>query len=678
MKQLFNLRFATFATIAAMSFSLMACSSDEETKTEITVPAGNQDFFSKTITFDSSASEKSFTFTTNRKWTVSVADTRDGSTWCTVSPTNGESGTNTVSIRVEENSTYDERNAVVTLTANDSIRKIFVSQKQLDAILLSSDRAEVPVAGGNIDIEVKANVDYTISISDNAKSWIHQKNASTRGLTSSTLSFSIDKSEEYDKREGKIVFKSGSLEETVTVYQVGEGILSLTKKEFNVSSEAQELAVEINSNFDYDVELPQVDWISEIRSSTRGISTHTLRLAIAESDEYEARSAVLKIKDKNSSIEETVTINQAARGGILIVSQKEYQLSNKAQELTVEINSNFEYSVEMPEVEWIKEKAKTRGMSTHVLNLSISANDSYDERSAIVRVFDKNSDLSEDIKISQAPKPVLDIETKEFAFDEYGGDISVSVTSNVDYKVTVNADWISKSNTRSVNTNTHSFKVAAMTGNADRQGDITFEDAISGLSVKVVVKQQRSIYLMQTDLTMMDGGSQKLDITNNSGQDVTWSSSDNSVVQVNQAGQVTAVGKGTATITATTADGKHNSKCAITVNDITDFISARAGGGAISMINNLIQYGSSLGWFFSNNSTETVILKSLQLVDGATNKEGNIMDVNAEVAAGSSVSYSTTIGLLGIHTPVTCRFRYEYKGKEYMTTAVYENSWFSF
>lgn len=64
----------------------------------------------------------------------------------------------------------------------------------------------------------------------------------------------------------------------------------------------------------------------------------------------------------------------------------------------------------------------------------------------------------------------------------------------------------------------------------------------------------------------------------------------------------------------------------------------------------------------------------MQLVDGVNGSEGNIMEVNADVAAASSVAYSTTIGLLGIHAPVTCRFRYEYNGKEYMTTAVYESS----
>ena len=105
-------------------------------------------------------------------------------------------------------------------------------------------------------------------------------------------------------------------------------------------------------------------------------------------------------------------------------------------------------------------------------------------------------------------------------------------------------------------------------------------------------------------------------------------------------------------------------------------ITARAGGGSIVMINDLIQYGSKLGWFFVNNSPETVKLKSLQLVDGVNGNESNIMSVDANVAAGESVGYTTSVGLLGIHTPVTCRFRYEYNGKEYMTTAVYNShSW---
>ena len=65
----------------------------------------------------------------------------------------------------------------------------------------------------------------------------------------------------------------------------------------------------------------------------------------------------------------------------------------------------------------------------------------------------------------------------------------------------------------------------------------------------------------------------------------------------------------------------------------------------------------------------------MQLIDGVTGNEGNQMSVGVDVDANSSVSYSTTIGLAGIHAPVTCRFRYTYKNKEYSVDAVYSSNW---
>ena len=100
-------------------------------------------------------------------------------------------------------------------------------------------------------------------------------------------------------------------------------------------------------------------------------------------------------------------------------------------------------------------------------------------------------------------------------------------------------------------------------------------------------------------------------------------------------------------------------------------ISAYSIGGAIIQSNDLINYGSKLYWSFSNNSNVNVTLVSMQLIDGVTKVEGNLMSVNKLVEAGASVSYTTTIGALGIHVPVTCRFRYNYDGSEYYTDAVY-------
>ena len=112
------------------------------------------------------------------------------------------------------------------------------------------------------------------------------------------------------------------------------------------------------------------------------------------------------------------------------------------------------------------------------------------------------------------------------------------------------------------------------------------------------------------------------------------------------------------------------------VNNIESYITAVSIGGAIQSANDRILSGSQLNWSFYNNSTESVTLKSMQLIDGQTGQEGNIMSVNEDVGANSSVSYTTTIGVLGINMPVTCRFRYEYYGNTYSVDAVYSKTTF--
>ena len=666
----------TIMMVAAMNLLTVSCSKDEVIP-EIKIPAGSEDFFTKSMDFDSPSGEKKLTFTSNVAWTVSVS----GSTWLSVTPTSGEAGTNTLTVKADENTTYDDRNAVITLTAGDSIRRVFVNQKQLDALTLTSDRFEVPVEGGEVKIEVKSNINFEAVIPTEYQSWIH-KPATTRGLTTSTLVYKIDKSEEYNKREGKIIIKGNGKEETVSIYQTGEGILTLTQNEFNINSTEQEIDIEISSNFDYTVDMPDVDWISEITAQTRGISTHTLRLAISENQDYDGRSAKIKIYDKNSDLSEEVTINQAEGGAILILTQHEYELSSSAQEIDIEISSNFDYTVDMPDVDWIKEAtAKTRGISTHTLKLAISENKGYDSRSAKIKIYDKNSDASEEVTINQNQKDALIIDKKEYSYDEKGGSIEVDVNSNIKYSISIDCDWITEkqtATTRGLEKTTHTFIISEMTENSERVGTITFSNEETGISENVVVTQTRALYFESDAIDIMEDGEQTISLVNNTDQTVMWSSSDESVATVDNTGKAKGISKGSATITATTADGKHTCTCSVTVKDITDFIKASNLGGSISSINGLIQYGSKLNWSFINYSSETVHLKTMQLIDGQNGNEGNQMSVDTDVAAGSGVSYTTTIGLLGIHAPVTCRFRFDYKEKEYYVDAVYSESIFGF
>jgi uncharacterized protein YjdB len=84
-----------------------------------------------------------------------------------------------------------------------------------------------------------------------------------------------------------------------------------------------------------------------------------------------------------------------------------------------------------------------------------------------------------------------------------------------------------------------------------------------------VIAKVASVSLDKNEMELTEGESATLTATvlpeNANDKSVTWSSSDEAVATVDQTGKVTAVKKGTATITVTTNDGGKTATCAVTV-----------------------------------------------------------------------------------------------------------------
>ena len=315
--------------------------------------------------------------------------------WLTVTPTAGNKGSQKVAVTALPNESYEDRNVVVQLITEDTTRNVVVCQKRMEAITLTSDRFEVPVGGGNIDIEVNHSTDYKVTIPDEYKSWIHQATDSTRGLVSSKLTFIIDPSEEYDKREGKIYFHARDEEEVVTVYQAGSGKLVLSQNEYNLSGSEQEFSVDISSNFDFAMEMPDVDWLKENTSQTRGMSSHALQFKVTENDDYKARSAKIKIFDQNSKLSETIVVNQASIGAVIILDTSEYNVSSEQQDLDIEVKSNFDYKIDFQGANWVKQrKTTTRGITSKLLSLTVDKNNTYDGRTAQIKLYEKDGNAT--------------------------------------------------------------------------------------------------------------------------------------------------------------------------------------------------------------------------------------------------------------------------------------------
>lgn len=286
-----------------------SCSKDEAVTPEITAPSSAENFFAKSMDFDSDGGTKVISFTTNVEWTLTVTKAQGGSTsWCTVLQSQGGAGTFSIPVTVQKNYSEEERNVVIVLKAGDASKNVIVNQKQQDALTVTANRHEMGPEGGTIEIQLRSNLECKATIGEDCKDWIVPATGS-RAMVSSRLYFDIAKSEEYGKREGTITITAGNLAETVKVYQIGSAIFVLSQNEYTLGCEGGTISVDISSNYEFGVEMPDVDWVRNATES-RAVSSHTLRYDILENKTYNCRDAIIIFKDNNSSQRDTVRISQ--------------------------------------------------------------------------------------------------------------------------------------------------------------------------------------------------------------------------------------------------------------------------------------------------------------------------------------------------------------------------------
>lgn len=331
-------------------------------------------------------------FTATGDWSASLMNNR-AEGWITVSPTSGKAGDVLLSLTATANDTYDERNATIVLKCGTVTKNIVLTQKQKDAILLSSSKYEVPGEGGEISVEVQANVSFEVEVKED---WIKQ--IETRALTTSSLNFTIETNETGEPREGEIIVKSGELSETIHVFQGFDDFIVLTQKDYTLPEEGGSIDVEIRSTVDYGVKiLDNVGWITEIQ--TRAVSTHTHHYQVAPNESYDPREAKIVFYSlEDESLADTVTVYQMYKGAIL-VAKNEYQFGIEGGDLTLTISSNLEFDVTVSD-DWIQQIG-TRGLVDTELNFTIAENTEGKEREGTITVKDKNSTKQQVVTIKQ-------------------------------------------------------------------------------------------------------------------------------------------------------------------------------------------------------------------------------------------------------------------------------------
>ena len=272
---------------------------------------------------------------------------------------------------------------------------------------------------------------------------------------------------------------------------------------------------------------------------------------------------------------QVVSVKQPANLGV-IVPTKSYELSSGAGTIEVEVQANVQYSVSVSD-SWIKQTG-TKGLTKSILVFSISENTTYDSRSASITIKSQSSSVPDQVvTIRQAQKDALIVKESSFNLPYVGSGVEVKVEANVSFDVTSNVDWIHYVSTKALSNSTVSLTIDENLTYSTREGKIEIKQKNGSLSHTITVKQAgriavTSIKLNKTSLSLKAGESETLTATvnpdNATDKTVTWTSSNTKVATVNQAGTISAVAKGEATITA--SSGEKSAICTIYVksNDV--------------------------------------------------------------------------------------------------------------
>lgn len=373
------------------------------------------------------------TFTANMAWQASADQY-----WCEVSPMRGEAGTVTLTVTVAPNEEVDDRLATLEIACGTLTKRFELTQRQKDAILLSASQQEVQAEGGEIMIEVMANVDFDVEIAPKAADWITPVEADTRALEQTLLAFSIAPNTETEPREGIIRISNGTLTETVTVSQEGEApVLQLNQTHFDLGAEGGSFQVEVQSNRPYAIEMPQVDWLREL--TTRTVSAEIHEFVADANPASESRTAEIVFVDEESGLREVVTVQQSGyEQPFITLSQTYFEAKASGDDFRVMAQSNVDYDVTVT-ADWISETT-TRATELNAHNFHIEPNQSLERReaqivfSASVVTGEAIQEIRAELTVTQEPIDVVIVEQTHYEVPASGGVVEIPVQTSLGFE----------------------------------------------------------------------------------------------------------------------------------------------------------------------------------------------------------------------------------------------------
>ncbi len=354
------------------------------------------------------------------------------------------------------------------------------------SITLSEGTDKQPLvesAGGTFSINFTATAAWTASIGNSrADSWISVSPASGEAGEKS-VTITVASNESTDERSASVFLTCGEEQETIVVTQKQKDALILSQQVYELPDVESVIELEVQANVSYETSI-SVDWIEPVTS--RSLTKETLTFRVAANESTEQRSGTITVK--SGELEETVNVYQAGKAEepVLLLSDEVLNVGAEGGTVDVQVQSNVAYTYRAEaEYDWIAEPA-SRAVSTHTIHLEVQPNETYDSREARFIFTDETATLTDTLVVRQAAAGGLIVSASRVDLAAEDTGFSLELQTNVDYTVSIDADWLEQVKSRGLVAETLTFSCEPNYSTVSREAVILLDSEIGEQKVKVV------------------------------------------------------------------------------------------------------------------------------------------------------------------------------------------------
>lgn len=293
---------------------------------------------------------------------------------------------------------------------------------------ISADRLTFDSDGGERTFTVTSDADWSVTPSQSGGdlSWLNVTPASGgKGTTTVTVRAAANTG--YDERSATVIATMGGESKTIAVTQKQRDALLLSGSKVELGGEGGTFDIVVGSNVEVTCEVPVYceSWLHPV--STRALTEKTYSFKADEYRTPDTRRGVIIFT--GAGLTEEVDVWQTGTGTFLLTRNPEY-ISASGGNLTIELNSDVEYTWSITKgADWLHAD-DTRNMSSHTLRFTCDPYTTPDtDREATVEFRPEKLDpVTQTIVQRCQSRILLDAEQKDVT--AAGGDFCIPYSSN--------------------------------------------------------------------------------------------------------------------------------------------------------------------------------------------------------------------------------------------------------